>query len=290
MSARRRVRRFAAPLVVVAVSPACKKPAEDSSRPRALDASTVARTDQLMFFDSKSGGCMTYPDRDPVECDGNPTVIFPWKTIAKPEGNISFDTLSMTCNLERPGQPAERAACPPELMPTLTGGAKMTRQDGDACYWNDLQILCPGHIVWDDPTCYQADATGQRAWVECPPELLPPTPANALIYAQGTSCFPTYAGGGQGRVTCPPGGATVVLPEPSSKDLGGKQHVAFNTSSMSCQEWTDMDCPRGASCNPPPPTPVECPADLLPKLINGEKPTATKDGKCYWNDYQVACK
>jgi hypothetical protein len=254
-----------------------------------IDGGAVAKPDHLMFFDGASGGCMTYPDRRTVPCDGNPTVIFAWKTFSKPDGNYSFDTASMTCNLQRPGQAQERVACPPELMPTLTGGATMTRQAGDACYWNDLAILCPGHIVFDDPTCYQADATGQRAWVECPPELLPPPPKDDLVYAQGDVCFPVRAGGGQGRVTCPPGGATVVLPAVTSKDLGGNSHIAFNTWNMACQQWTDMHCPQGASCNPPPPTPVECPADLLPQLANGEKPTAKKDGKCFWNDYQVAC-
>jgi hypothetical protein len=282
VSAGRRVRQFAAPLViVVAASPGCKKPTGGAPPRVAIDAGVAAAADRLMYFDSASGGCMTYPDHRPADCSGQLTLIVSWKTVTGPDGPITFDAGTMSCG---------SVACPPELLPSLTGGVKMTRQEGDACYWNDVRILCPGHIVFDDPACYQADATGQRAWVECPPDLLPPAPKDELVYAQGTSCFPVHASGGQGRVTCPTGGPTVVLPATTSKDLGGGAHVGFNSWSMACQQWQDMSCPQGASCNPPPPMPVECPPDLLPQLANGEKPTSTKDGKCYWQTYQVACQ
>jgi hypothetical protein len=309
---RQRVRQFAAPLVVVTLAPGCRKASQEERPPpgrvdaavtrAALDAGAAAprpdaptavaavdaappAADHLVFYDGPSGSCLRYPDRAPADCSKEQTLVLAWKEVQRGGKTVKFNNAAMTCQDD-----TGDVECPPELLPNLTGGARLTRRHGDQCFWQDLRIACPGTLVFEDPTCYQIDDTGQRQWADCPEHVLPPAPSDRLIHQQGAFCFPVGASGGRGRVTCPPGGPTVAFAEIRDKELGAGKHVGFREWDLSCDTWVETRCSPDRTCNPPPPQPIECPEEMLPRLINGAKPTSQKDGKCFWESYQVSCK
>ena len=75
-----------------------------------------------------------------------------------------------------------------------------------------------------------------------------------------------------------------MLPAKTSK---GDVHLRLGN--MTCAESHTMHCPKGAFCNPPPPTPVPCPPELLLKLAPGVKPTRTEGNACFYDRVRVSC-
>ncbi len=137
-------------------------------------------------------------------------------------------------------------------------------------------------VIYDGfGSCYHY-VGGEKKYVpKCPESLLPEAPKDALVYEYGGYCRSVPAGR---PVRCPPGGVSLVLPTTTSKN-----NVFLQLGTMKCKEGHTMHCPKGASCNPPPPTPVPCPAELLPKLAPGVKPTRREGANCFYGEVQVAC-
>jgi len=135
-------------------------------------------------------------------------------------------------------------------------------------------------IVYNGYQCLEGPP-GKESTVKCPESLLPEAPPGTAVAEVYGDCRTL----GQKLVRCP---ATIVLPEPSQLEHDG-DHVGIDTHTFGCHAWRDMHCPRGASCNPPPPRPVECPPELVPRLAAGVQPTARKDGHCLLGDVIVVC-
>jgi hypothetical protein len=126
-----------------------------------------------------------------------------------------------------------------------------------------------------------AGPPGRESTVRCPPELIPEAAPGTAVVQQGDDCRTL----GRALVRCPP---TIALPEPRTRRLG-RAHVAISDHTFGCETWEDMSCPPGATCNPPPPEPVACPDDLLPRLLPGIAPTARPDDGCLLGEVRVVC-
>ena len=74
-------------------------------------------------------------------------------------------------------------------------------------------------------------------------------------------------------------------PRPTSEPAGTTWHVFKNGDS--CEAVIKVDCPKGAMCNPPPPTQVDCPPGLtMPKGLNI---VSQGDGTCIVEPEKVNC-
>jgi hypothetical protein len=134
-------------------------------------------------------------------------------------------------------------------------------------------------IRFDGFICLQGPE-GKESSVPCPPELLPEAPKGTAVLQSGQECRTL----GRKQVRCPP---TIVAPAtPHRQD--GRVHLAFDEGTFGCSTWEEMSCPPGATCNPPPPQPIDCPPEMLPTLAPGVAPTAQKDG-CFLGDVPVTC-
>lgn len=99
-----------------------------------------------------------------------------------------------------------------------------------------------------------------------PPGPTDPTPEvnRWTVYKQGDKCFAVDAN------ACPPadgpapiGCAAKTLDYPCPDGMSLETPVVVvRVDATSCEEEQSMgDCPEGASCNPPPPQPMACPAE-----------------------------
>jgi hypothetical protein len=142
-----------------------------------------------------------------------------------------------------------------------------------------------GPIVFDNvSSCYQM-ADGEKVYLPRCPESVLPTPHKDHLVYKSDYCRSVP---GNAVVQCPPGGATAEMPVPAAiSTTDGSTYV--DLGSMKCFRGVNVKCPPGLACNPPAPTPIDCPAALLPKLVGGTKPTKTSGGKCWFNTVEVAC-
>lgn len=134
-------------------------------------------------------------------------------------------------------------------------------------------------------SCYRL-VDGEKKYVpKCPEALLPDPPKDELVYENGGYCKRVPDGR---PVKCPPGGATVILPEPSQVPRGdGDDFLQFG--SLRCFHGIHVKCPPGVNCNPPGPEPIPCPPALMPKLASGVKPSKTQGSRCWFGSVEVAC-
>lgn len=128
----------------------------------------------------------------------------------------------------------------------------------------------------------------------------PPTPADAavvvelldakagaIVYGDGGACFTGY----QQAVKCPKGGAPFVVAALEVSAPGGR--ITLQEGQLACYQDQPLSCPEpppgvAMSCNPPGPTPIECPDELMPRLRRDLEPER-KDGKCTYQGVQVRC-
>lgn len=122
-----------------------------------------------------------------------------------------------------------------------------------------------------------------------PPDaaVLPEATKDQLVYVQAGKCRV----GDYAEVKCPVEGAPLSIGAQSIAD--GDAQISLRTSSMTCFRDEPFECPEAppgtAVSNPPAPTPVECPEDLLPVLRVDLEPEQ-RDGKCWYRDIQVWCR
>ncbi len=143
-----------------------------------------------------------------------------------------------------------------------------------------------GSVIYDGyGSCYRL-VDGEKKYVpKCPEALLPDPPTNELVYQAGGYCKRVPDGL---LVKCPPGGATVVLPDPSQVPSGdGDDFLQFG--SLRCFHAIRVKCPPGVNCNPPGPAPITCPPALMPKLASGVKPSKTQGTRCWFGSAEVLC-
>lgn len=112
--------------------------------------------------------------------------------------------------------------------------------------------------------------------------VLPTAPAGTAVLQHGDSC--RMFGGAP--VACPP---NIAAPAETQRQGDGNLRISFEYNRFGCQSWEDIQCPTGATCNPPPPRPVPCPEEMLPTLVPGAEPTAKKDGDCFVGEVEVRC-
>jgi hypothetical protein len=138
-------------------------------------------------------------------------------------------------------------------------------------------------IRFDGYQCYQGPE-GMESSVPCPKKLLPrPKKKDPVIQEAGGGACRTFD---RKQVRCPP---NLIAPDPAFTRIGD-QNVGFDEATFACHSWVDISCPPEVSCNPPPPQPMACPEELLPRLAPKVKPTRKKKGKCYLGKVRVACK
>jgi hypothetical protein len=136
-------------------------------------------------------------------------------------------------------------------------------------------------ITYQGYMCIQGEP-GKESTVPCPDELLPVAEKDAIVVAS----YSEFRSLGRRLVKGP---ANAELPSPMTIDKGGGKHINLDESWFKCEEWEDMSCPPGATCNPPPPQEVPCPDALLPKLVPGVAPTSRKNKECFLGEVEVAC-
>lgn len=143
-----------------------------------------------------------------------------------------------------------------------------------------------GELVYDGyGGCYRM-VDGEKKYVpQCPDALLPEPPNDQLVYKHGAVCNRVPDGR---TVRCPPGGPTAIVPEPSSIKVAGGS-IGLRYGSLDCHRYEDMHCPPSVACNPPPPEPVTCPKELMPKLAAGVKPTKRDGTRCWFGAVEVTC-
>jgi hypothetical protein len=143
-----------------------------------------------------------------------------------------------------------------------------------------------GELIYDGyGGCYRMVDGEKKYAPKCPDSLLPEAGKDALVYQRGDVCQQTPDGK---TVRCPAGGPTVILPEPSSTKVAGK-NVSLRFGSLDCHSYVDHKCPPNVACNPPPPEPITCPPELMPKLAGGAKPTKVDGARCFFGKIEVAC-
>jgi hypothetical protein len=77
----------------------------------------------------------------------------------------------------------------------------------------------------------------------------------------------------------------VVMNPPRPEPAGTKWHVFKNGDG--CEAAVSVDCPKGAMCNPPPPSKVDCPPGLtMPKGLNI---VSQGDGTCVVEPEPMHC-
>jgi hypothetical protein len=161
-------------------------------------------------------------------------------------------------------------------------------------FYETVQVPVPsgvGEIFFHDPICEWLDVHGEWHSEVCPEDLLPPAPTDRLIVddtgGDWVWCFVVRPwpddpdAWKEGRVRCPDGGPTAVIPDPSEVTIGADRIQISNRT---------LTCSRYVFANPPYWHPVEkCPAPLLPSLINGATVTDRVGTECFWNDVRVRC-
>lgn len=177
--------------------------------------------------------------------------------------------VTVACSKEKPRDEPHRN--PPKVEYDAGAIAKVAPDAAPAKQWP---------ITYQGYMCLQGEP-GKESTVPCPDELLPVADKDAIVVAQ----YGEFRSLGRRLVKGP---ANAALPDPQSIDKGGK-HVRLDENWFKCQEWEDMSCPPGATCNPPPPTDVPCPDALLPSLLPGIAPTSKKSGECFLGEVEVAC-
>jgi hypothetical protein len=320
--------RFAAPFVVTAaLAPGCTKEEPATIAPRAPSPDTLAQRaapgdaaaadvaadaaatvtarpnpgEPVVYY--LKGDCFVAPGGTQVACPDAPPVRVDTTRVAVGGDDFALDLATLGCEQRfdaacagatRPCNPPrpKPVECPPELLPGLWSGVEPTRRDATRCFYGDLQVACPTVVVFEDPECFQEAQGGNKVRVDCPDHVLPVAAADALVRqtAQGW-CLEVHAGktARDGRVRCPPGGPTVILPEDLSVRVDDTTTISLREHDLSCRKSRHPKCAAGKKCNPPPPQIVPCPDALLPQLAGGAKPTAEKDGGCFHGDVQVKC-
>jgi hypothetical protein len=111
-------------------------------------------TDKLVY--KKYDGCHRVPDGHLVRCpEKGPTAILPatlsvesskGSKIELDEGALDCrEFFSMTCpeGAKCNPPPPKTVPCPPELRPTLAAGVKPTKRQGNRCWFDLVEVVCP---------------------------------------------------------------------------------------------------------------------------------------------------
>jgi hypothetical protein len=184
------------------------------------------------------------------------------------------------------GETPERTPAPNPPAPTVTATAPPEpSQTAAPTAAPTASIASPENgdgVVFDGySSCYRLEA-GKKVYVPtCPDSALPEPPKDRVVYRYAGLCRSVPD---DKAVRCPPGGPTLLLPEETRKG-----DVSLVIGSFGCHEFQSVSCPPQVACNPPPPRPVPCPPELLPKLGPSVKPTKTEGNRCWYRSVEVAC-
>ena len=110
-------------------------------------------------------------------------------------------------------------------------------------------------VRFDGYQCYSGPPETESS-VPCPTKVLPKAKKGQPVWQE--------AGGGACRTTdlkqvrCPP---NLILADPPYV-RNGDVTISYDEGAFACRQMEDMQCPQGATCNPPPPQPYACPENV----------------------------
>jgi hypothetical protein len=143
-------------------------------------------------------------------------------------------------------------------------------------------------LRFEDADCFARGDDGGIGVVSCPDAVLPTAPRGSLVRVERgdheARCFVfprDPAAEHEGRVRCPDGGPTVILPDPAGT-AGGTGVEQFDAYTDTCMMRFDGNPPRWVQ--------DRCPPELLPRLAGGLEPTREDGGHCFYGDVEVRCR